>query len=209
MADSNSVPNMLTVASYASDLPTCLGVRVRHVPYMGDAALADAVETVERHGKIVTSSGRFCEMGGYIQHGNTSTLEHCVAVAVMGVMLARRFGLSHDDGRLVHAALLHDYYLYDWHDGDSHGRGHAFTHPMRAARNASRDYPWLTDCELSAIRTHMFPLTPVPPTSRIGWIVTVADKVIAMAETIDRDSVRTFKRDIRHILDATLVWSRT
>ena len=50
---------------------------------------------------------------------------------------------------LVRGALLHDYFLYDWHTRKS-AKGlkelHGFSHPETALRNAGRDYR-LTPCE--------------------------------------------------------------
>ena len=34
------------------------------------------------------------------------------------------------------------------------------------------------------IKTHMFPLTPIPPLSREGWVLTMADKSTSISEII-------------------------
>ena len=80
-------------------------------------------------------------------------------------------------------ALLHDYFLYDWHDPDPSHRLHGFRHPFFALANAERDFD-LTPRERNVIVRHMFPLVPVPPTCREAWIVCVADKACALRETI-------------------------
>lgn len=83
---------------------------------------------------------------------------------------------------LVIGALLHDYFLYDWHDGK--GRHfHGFTHPECAFRNAEKDYT-LSPRVKNIIIRHMFPLTPVPPTCTEAWIVCIADKICAIEETL-------------------------
>lgn len=83
---------------------------------------------------------------------------------------------------LVIGALLHDYFLYDWHDGK--GRHfHGFTHPECAKRNAEMDYT-LSPRVKNIIARHMFPLTPVPPTCTEAWIVCIADKICAIEETL-------------------------
>ena len=79
------------------------------------------------------------------------------------------------------AALLHDYFLYDWHDKDPSHRLHGFTHPRRALENAAADWE-LTDRERDIILHHMFPLTPLPPRSREAWLVCLADKLCAVQE---------------------------
>jgi uncharacterized protein len=83
---------------------------------------------------------------------------------------------------MVKVALLHDYFLYDWHD-KNHPKLHGFRHATIAANNAMRDFG-LTKKEYRAIRTHMFPLNLRLPTSREAFILTLADKYCATLETI-------------------------
>ncbi len=147
-----------------------------------DTRGSDAEFFAFAHDVIV--AGRMRQAACHVQHGTTSTLLHCIAVAYEANKLAIRFGM--DDARrreTVRAALLHDYYLYDWHDGEDWHRMHGFRHARFAAENARADYPDLTQDEENAIRRHMFPLTPVPPSSSVGWVVTLADKKCAAYET--------------------------
>lgn len=121
-----------------------------------------------------------------LQHGDVTTYEHSLRVARLSVAIADRLHLwRHMDLRaLVRAALLHDYFLYDWHDydGGSH-RMHGFRHPYTAEANARADFE-LDDIVSNSIRTHMFPLTPIPPRYLEGVIVNVADTVSAVRETL-------------------------
>ena len=84
----------------------------------------------------------------------------------------------------VCVALLHDYFLYDWHKADPSHRLHGFYHPGTALRNARQDFA-LTPREENIIHRHMFPLTPMPPATREAWIVCLADKYCAAAETVE------------------------
>ena len=69
-------------------------------------------------------------MAGYVQHGQTTTLEHVAAVAYLSLALVRTLGIRCDERALVRGALLHDYYLYDWHDHNAAPDAwHGFTHP--------------------------------------------------------------------------------
>ena len=83
---------------------------------------------------------------------------------------------------MIKAALLHDYFLYDWHDKD-HPKLHGFRHATIAAKNAKRDFG-LTKKEYKAIRSHMFPVNLRLPTSREALILTLADKYCAARESI-------------------------
>ena len=78
--------------------------------------------------------------------------------------------------------MLHDYFLYDWHDKANGHHWHGFTHSGTALHNASEDWK-LTPVEREIIKKHMFPLTPIPPTCREAWLVCLADKICAAKET--------------------------
>lgn len=123
------------------------------------------------------------------QHGAVTTFSHSIRVACLSVWLADRLHLWKrvDLRSLIRAALLHDYFLYDWHDydGGSH-RLHGFTHGGTAMRNAIHDFE-LNRIERDSIRNHMFPLTPYPPKYIEGYLVTVADKISATRETLSFD----------------------
>jgi len=119
-----------------------------------------------------------------IQHGSTSVLAHSAAVAATAIVVARELQMPVDAKALARAALLHDYFLYDWHVPDPSHRLHGFTHPYVAARNALRDYR-ASGHEQAIIRTHMFPFTPLPPTSREAWLVCLVDSALAAHETLN------------------------
>lgn len=87
-----------------------------------------------------------------------------------------------DRKALVKGALLHDYFLYDWHEKNKNHRLHGFYHPRHALRNAMQDYN-ISDKEADIILKHMFPLTIIPPNNREAWIVCMADKICATYET--------------------------
>lgn len=128
-------------------------------------------------------------MDKFIQHGDTTCLKHTIAVAYFSIMLAEKLGISYKKSDLIRGALLHDYFLYDWHDGD--GRQiHGFTHPASALHNADRDFE-LTDTERDIIKKHMFPLTVIPPKCREAWIVCMVDKACSLYETFKRSNAYT------------------
>ncbi|KFI60970.1 HD domain-containing protein [Bifidobacterium cuniculi] len=146
-----------------------------------------AISRIVRHvGADILAHGHMQLEREAYQHGAVTTYEHSVRVAELAVWLADRLHLWHrvDLRSLVRAALLHDYFLYDWHErGDGSHRLHGFRHPARAERNARADFD-LNDVEADSIRRHMFPLTPIPPRYLEGVLVNVADKISATAETL-------------------------
>ena len=127
-------------------------------------------------------------------HGEHNSLyDHSVDTARCAYRLACRFGLREERVEAVtRAAMLHDFFLYDWRS-ECHRRYmrrysgwqrvkrmHAFTHGTLAARRAGRYFP-LDDRQCAAIRSHMFPLAPMPRNSE-AWILTMADKMVASRE---------------------------
>ena len=131
------------------------------------------------------STSRFHMTKEFIQHGNITVYSHCYSVAVMSIKISNVLGIKVDKAALVRGALLHDYFLYDWHDRHNGHPLHGFSHPQTAYENAARDFD-LSDLEKDIITHHMFPLTPHPPVSKEAWLVCMADKLCACAETIQR-----------------------
>ena len=141
--------------------------------------------------KLIFSTLRFLEQQGrltlekeFLQHGNCTVYRHSVAVARTSLDLADRMHLRVDAESLVRGALLHDYFLYDWHTGyPGPPCTHGFTHPFIALKNALADFT-LNRREKDIIARHMFPLVPIPPMTREGWLVCLADKICALRETV-------------------------
>ena len=63
-----------------------------------------------------------------MQHGSVSVFEHSVCVALVCLWLVHRLHLKVNQRALVRGALLHDYFLYDWHTPDPAHRLHGFRH---------------------------------------------------------------------------------
>ena len=126
--------------------------------------------------------GRYRELNNYIQHGTVSGFKHCLDVARQSIQINKALGLGCSERDLIRGALLHDYFLYDWHEKNKNHRLHGFYHPRHALRNAMQDYN-ISDKEADIILKHMFPLTIIPPNNREAWIVCMADKICATYET--------------------------
>lgn len=119
----------------------------------------------------ILQNERFRSLSRYRHHGSISCLEHTLLVTQRAYVMARKRNL--DVVSTVRGALLHDFYLYDWHiDGPGL---HGFKHPRIALRNAER-YFALNAIERDAILRHMWPLTPIPPRHPESWVVSMADK---------------------------------
>ena len=65
-------------------------------------------------------------MQKFVQHGHTSTYQHSMNVVRLSYWLNKHFHLHADEKALLVGALLHDFYLYDWHEKSTWHRWHGF-----------------------------------------------------------------------------------
>lgn len=141
-------------------------------------------ELVRRNGKEVLESDNHKNTSQHIQHGTMTVRRHTIDVARTSLLISRKLRIKCNEKDLVRGALLHDYFLYDWHDKQhaSPHKLHGFNHPEIALKNAEMEYE-LSDREKDIIKKHMWPLTIIPPMCREAWIVTLADKYCSLRET--------------------------
>jgi len=139
---------------------------------------------LEQYAEDILKSANFQKTKEHIQHGNMSVQEHCIHVAITSLKLTEALHITCHERDLVRGALLHDYFLYDWHkpNAEHPHRLHGFYHPGRALQNAKKEYR-LTRRQADIIKKHMWPLTVIPPTCIEAWIVTTADKYCSLMET--------------------------
>ena len=146
-------------------------------------------EKLEEIIAFLSENTRFDETKNFIQHGNTSVYTHVISVAKKSIEIAEKYNLKVDMDSMIRGALLHDYFLYDWHDGKRERWIHGFTHPMKAYKNAKSEIN-LNGLERDIIIKHMFPLTILPPMYLESWIVTFADKYVSAVETLSSRFVK-------------------
>ena len=126
--------------------------------------------------------GRLDEEKLAMQHGTTSIYRHSLNVAYTSLWMMERWQIRLEPKSLVRGALLHDYFLYDWHVKDESHKWHGFIHAGFALKNASRDFE-LNLVEQNMISAHMFPLGMKIPRYRESLILCAADKICAAEET--------------------------
>lgn len=78
--------------------------------------------------KQMRKDSRFPRMTKYKQHGSISIYEHSISIAYTScwIVCTRHFNVDYIT--LIRGALLHDYFLYDWHDRNKGCRWHALSH---------------------------------------------------------------------------------
>jgi uncharacterized protein len=144
---------------------------------MKNAALFD------EYAKDILESEAFAKCKDIYSHGSISVYTHSIAVAKLAFSMIED-SKTIDKQCVVRAALLHDLYLYEWHVPGMRYLRHGWAHPAIAAKNA-RDLFGVSDHEGSCIKTHMWPWTLFkPPKSREAWIISLADKIVSIRETL-------------------------
>lgn len=140
---------------------------------------------LNRYGKDILNSKNFRSSAKNTQHGTMSVLQHSINVAKYSLKINEKLGIKCQKKDLIRGALLHDYFLYDWHDKEHVQlyRLHGFHHPTTALKNACKEYQ-LSPREKDIIKKHMWPLTIKPPLCREAWVVTTADKYCSLMETL-------------------------
>lgn len=144
----------------------------------------DYMEMIKFYGKEILENENFKKEKQFIQHGKVTVYEHSINVAIACLKIAKHTKIPVDQKALIRGALLHDYFLYDWHEKDKSHRLHGFTHATTALKNAMKDYK-LSEIEKNMIYCHMFPLNLRIPKYRETTILCIADKIVATKETIE------------------------
>ena len=141
---------------------------------------------VEKYGKDILDYDKVLKQKNFLQHRNVSIYDHSINVAIMSLKFTNRFKINLDKRSLVRGCLLHDYFLYDWHEKDRSHRWHGFIHAKRALNNAKNDFE-LNRIERNMIYTHMFPLNLRIPRYKESMILCISDKICAVKELFQRD----------------------
>ena len=129
------------------------------------------VAEVRACARVLERDGRFGLTRGFIQHGNVSVYAHVLSVALASLAIAdalARLGIRVDRPSLTRGALLHDYFLYDWHVPIPATSG--MGSPTRSRRSGTprriSTSPRARRTSSSIICSRSFPFRP--PASRAG-----------------------------------------
>ena len=132
----------------------------------------------------IVKHSNYKKMKSIIHHKKTSAYKHSIKVAYLSYNFYKKHEPNIDLSCLIKGALLHDYYLYDWHIKEKFHKFHGYKHPKIAYNNAIKDFKDLSNLEKDIITHHMFPLTIMPPKSKEAWIVCWCDKLAAISDYI-------------------------
>lgn len=122
------------------------------------------------------------EMKNYRQHFNTNCFEHCYLASYYCYKICKKLKLDYKSA--ARGAMLHDLFLYDWRNKNSHNGLHAFKHGKLACQNASNIFE-LNKIEKDMIIKHMWPVTISFPRYLESYILTFVDKYCAIKEAFE------------------------
>lgn len=155
----------------------------------------------------IFDSGKLEINRDFIQHGTTSLYCHMLAVCRTALKISafcdKVFKTKTDRRSIARGALLHDYFLYDWHEYAKHTNWHGYTHAFLAFQNAGKDFE-LNAVESDIITKHMFPLniSSIPRFHETA-MVCLADKCCSWREVFRVDVYSaTLKRINEHLVEA-------
>lgn len=139
-------------------------------------------------GEEILTHPRFRDQKDFIHHKDITLFDHSIEVAYGAYRVAKKMHL--DIGAVVRGALLHDFFLYDWHvEGRKESKPlfkkHGFTHARTAYDNASQFFD-LSKKERDIILKHMFPLNIRPPRYLESWVVNLVDDFTSIRETFSK-----------------------
>lgn len=112
------------------------------------------------------------------QHFRFTRLRHSMDVAYLSFVIAKLLRLN--SRSVARAGVLHDLFF---HAEGQNSTSLLFSHPRIALENA-RQVCTLSPLEEDIILKHMFLLTPAPPKSVEGFVVTLVDKYCALREFV-------------------------
>jgi uncharacterized protein len=141
----------------------------------------ELINLIAKEGKDILQSLNMQYEKKLPMHSTVNVFKHSLSVAYYSVYLIKKHGWKVDVRSVIRGALLHDYFLYDWHQHEKCHRLHGFRHARFALRNAEREYQ-LNPIEKDIILKHMFPVNIKLPRYKESYIVDWADKVCAHYE---------------------------
>lgn len=97
-------------------------------------------EMVHVKGADILESSNMQKEKKFMQHGKVSVYSHSVKVAVLSLFLAELFRVKVNRDAMMRGALLHDYFLYDWHEKDASHRWHGFSHAPNSTEKCQEGF---------------------------------------------------------------------
>lgn len=144
----------------------------------------EALENVEylKCVKDILDNSEFLRTKNF-KHHQGSIFDHVLKVSFIAYKICRQ--RNWDYRSAARGGLLHDFFLYDWRDGNDPRRPtknwHGFRHSKIALNNSLAIFE-LNELEKDIILKHMWPLTPRFPKYKESFLIVFLDKYVATSE---------------------------
>jgi uncharacterized protein len=154
-------------------------------------------ETIVKYGRDIICSDDFLKTFEQTHHKCMTVGDHTLSVTAVAVRLCRSMNLNDDTTlrNVIMASLCHDLGIMGRHEKYRNNAQCFVAHPV----DSVEAYRTLTGKEneriVDSISCHMFPLRPLPPRYKEGWILTMADKISAVRERLGKPPVSREERD--------------
>lgn len=151
---------------------------------------------LEIHCKDILQNPEFLKLKEKEHHYTSNVYNHSVRVASQCAKFCEKLKIdsqkTHDTLR---AALLHDFYDFDRKKRHLERKAakmpiikrmktcFLFAHPASAAQHAKKIFD-INEKQMSAIRSHMFPFSPLPKSGG-AWLIIASDKWVTIKELIE------------------------
>ena len=112
-----------------------------------------------------------------IKHHGITRYDHSMRVAYYTYVVTKRLKLDYEKATI--GALLHDFFTDEV--ASMNGIQKLRKHPEYALINAKKYYD-LSPMEEDIIKTHMFPVTFIPPKYLESWLVDIIDDIASIYE---------------------------
>lgn len=114
-----------------------------------------------------------------IHHNRTTRYRHALRVGYWVYRVCRALHLDHYEA--ARAAVLHDFFHYNWRDNTM--QGYPWRHPQLSLQNALRHFT-LTPLQREMISMHMWPIPGdhAFPRHAETWVIIAVDKIETVAE---------------------------
>ena len=155
----------------------------------------------------IALNSKIKEMKKYRHHFDTSCYSHCFRVADCCYAAAKKLNLDYKS--LTRAAMMHDFFLYDWREPRKHEvkgffNKHAFVHGQISYRHANRIFG-ISKKERDIIENHMWPVTLKLPKYKETYLITLIDKYCATVESLN--GIRRRKKEKERIVNGSKIYT--
>ena len=126
----------------------------------------------------ILNHSEFIKTKSIVHHGNTR-YNHSLKVSYLAYKLSKITGA--DMVSAIRGGALHDFFLVRDDKNILTSTKMLIEHPTIAKNNAIK-YFNVNEKEQNIIESHMFPVSKIIPKFKESWLVTIADKIVAITE---------------------------